>query len=298
MGRRVVRLLKQSLPDAEVLTAGRNAANDLRFDVKAPEDNYAALQGVDVLINTVGPFTYNPAPVVSACLDCDVHYVDIAETAPFMAQAARTGSRAVVPGCSTVPGLIAVLAQHWPGRRVRAQLSIGTANEGSSTLLFSMLDPIGRDGCFRHVWWRDHPGIRPRRYGNYPGAGFEFGFGFDRPAWTTTLWMLAPVVGAIPRGILKAAVRVGNFLTPLARPLGTKLGILSLDALDDAGATVGRIEVRAYNNGLDVPAWPSVWATEALLAESGPANGLSDLVTPDAAEQRLEDAGYEILKIL
>lgn len=293
MGRRVVRLLRQSLPEVQVLTAGRGDANDRRLDVHAPEDHYASLRSVNVLINTVGPFTYDPAPIVGACLDCGVHYIDIAETAPFMAQANRAGKVAVLPGCSTVPGLIEVLSRRWHRHQVRAQLSIGTSNESSPTLLYSMFEPVGREGWFNRVWWREHPGMKARRYGNYPGAGFEFGFGFDRPGYTTALWLLAPLVGATPRPVLKAVARVANPLIPLARPFGTKVGILSVDV---PGDPANSIEVRACDNGLDVPAWPSVWAAGELLKAPFAARRLSELVTPASAVERLKAAGYEVVE--
>lgn len=89
MGRRILRLLKQSMPDAELLCAGReeadvDGARFARFDLREPEDYGKALRGVDVLINTVGPFTYDPAPILRACLDNGCHYVDLAETPEFM----------------------------------------------------------------------------------------------------------------------------------------------------------------------------------------------------------------------
>jgi hypothetical protein len=301
MGRRIVRLLKESLPDVEVLTGGRSAANDRRLDVHAPEDDYASLRDVDVLINTVGPFDYDPSPIVSACIDTQTHNVDIAETDDWV-EAVRlrgAGERAVITGCSTVPGLIDVFAQHWPGQRVRAQLSIGTNNESSAALLYSMLRPVGRSNprggrWFNHTWLREHEGLRPRRYGPYPGCGYEFGFGFDRRSYTTALWLLAPLVAATPDWLLKAGAVIGNALAPLARSFGTKVGILAIDALDDAGEVTGSIEVRAQKDGLDVPSWPSVWATELLLADPRPATRLSDLLTPQDATQRLRDAGYEV----
>lgn len=300
MGRRIVRLLTESLPDVEVLTGGRSESNDRRLDVYAPEDHYAALRDVDVLINTVGPFDYDPSPIVGACTDTATHYIDIAETYEWVESIRARGESegAVMPGCSTVPGLIDVFARHWPGRRIRAQLSIGTNNASSPALLYSMLRPVGRRHArgrwFSHTWPREHEGLLPRRYGNYPGCGHDFGFGFDRRAYTTALWLLAPVVAGMPDWLLKAAAAAGNAMAPLARPLGTTIGILSLDALDDTGDVIGSIEVRANANGLDVPAWPSVWATELLLRDPRPATGLPELLTPQEASARLRASGFDV----
>lgn len=317
MGRRIIRLLKQALPQVDVLTAGRGPANDRVFDVHAPEDHYAALRGIDVFLNTVGPFEYDPRPVMRACLDNGVHYVDIAETHEFMAQAAALQTEGVayatVSGASSVPGLIQVFAQRWadsPPVRIRAQLSIGTNNPGSTTLLRSMLSPIGRripgDGvCFNHTWLRAHAGLRARRYGPYPcglnslllgerDVPLRFGFGFDRRPYTLALWLLAPLVAVTPRVLLQLGAAVGNALSPLARPMGTKIGILSIDALDERGEVTDSVEIRALSEGLDVPAWPSVWAIEALLAQPRPASSLAELITPEQAAAKLEAAGFTV----
>lgn len=317
MGRRIIRLLKQALPHVEVLTAGRGPANDRVFDVHAPENHYAALRGIDVFLNTVGPFEYDPRPVMRACLDNGVHYVDIAETHRFMAEAAAMqaegAARATVSGASSVPGLVQVYAQRWAGNppaRIRAQLSIGTNNPGSTTLLRSMLSPIGRritgDGvCFNHTWLRAHEGLRARRYGPYPcglnalrlgdrDVPLQFGFGFDRRPYTLALWLLAPLVAVTPRALLHLGAAVGNAVSPLARPLGTKIGILSIDALDGGGEVSDSVEIRAYAEGLDVPAWPSVWAIEALLHQPRPASSLAELVTPEQATAKLEAAAFRV----
>ncbi|MCZ7605257.1 MAG: saccharopine dehydrogenase NADP-binding domain-containing protein [Planctomycetota bacterium] len=317
MGRRIIRLLKQALPKVEVLTAGRGLANDRVFDVHAPEDHYTALRGIDVFLNTVGPFEYDPRPVMRACLDNGVHYVDIAETHEFMAAAAALQAEgaacATVSGASSVPGLIQVFAQCWadsPPASIRAQLSIGTNNPGSTTLLRSMLSPIGRrisgNGvCFNHTWLRPHQGQRARRYGPYPcglnalrlgdrDVPLQFGFGFDRRPYTLALWLLAPLVALTPRGLLGLAAALGNAVSPLARPLGTKIGILSIDQLDGSGEVIDSIEIRALSEGLDVPAWPSVWAIEALLNQPRSAGSLAELITPEQAKAKLSVAGYPV----
>ena len=307
MGRRIVRLLKQTLPDVEVLTAGRGAANDRPLDVKEPDA--AALEGVNVLINAVGPFDYDPTRLVNASHGAGAHYVDIAETEDFIAKAARAhDSLAAVSGASSVPGLVQVLAQTCaaePPKRIRAQLSIGTKNPASTTLLYSMLQQVGRDGCFRSSWLRAHDGIAARRYGSYPGltaslrvggrdVPAEFGFGFDRRSYTRLLLIFAPMIGLLPRPLLRFEAWWAALVSPLLGPFGTKVGILSLDALDESGAVTGSVEVRARENGLDVPAWPAVWATEALLKSTQPARRLSDLLTPNATAEKLRAAGYEV----
>lgn len=317
MGRRVMRLMTQSLPDAEVLSGGRSDSNDRVLEVRSPEGSYGALRDVDVLVNAVGPFTYDPRPLIRACIDNGVHYVDLAESNAFIAASSvDTMQTAVVSGCSSVPGLIQVLARSWRSRddvtSVRAQLSIGTNNPSSATLLFSMLDPVGRPALrgrwFDHTWRHSHEGLSDRRYGVYPGGvdqvdlggravPLKFGFGLDRSVYTTSLSLAAPLLAATPRVLLRAAATVGSALSPLARGFGTRIGILAVDALGANDEVLESIEVRAHDNGLDVPAWPSVWAAEALIGGTGKSGSLSlaDLVTPESAVERLRQAGYEVL---
>src|SRR5690606_14463038 len=166
--------------------------------------------------------------------------------------------------------------------RVRAQLSIGTNNDASATLLYSMLLPVGQrraqgPAWFAQGWRREHTGNPPRSYATYPSgledAGvnlgdrtvpLQFGFGFDRPFYTDALKFFAPIVAATPRGMLHFGAQVGATLSPLLRAFGTTVGIMAIDAMDAAGNVIDAVEIIARENGLDVPSWPSVWATEAL----------------------------------
>lgn len=313
MGRRVVRLLKHTLPETEVLTAGRAPANDRRLDVRAPVAE--SLDGIDILINTVGPFDYDPTALVRACIDGKVHYLDLAETDAFLSRAgALQAGTAVVSGCSSVPGLIQALAGRWDGRSdvasVRAQLCIGTNNPGSATLLYSMLEPIGRRSTqgrwFDKSWLRDHGDLGKRRYARYPAGvvalsmgdrevPLQFGFGLDRGLYTLMLGLTAPLIGLLPRRLLRFEAWVMSLFVPLVRPLGTRTGILSLDAISAEGKVLDSIEVRARADGLDVPAWPCVWAAETLLADPRAACRLSELLTSPEVEAKLRSAGFEVV---
>jgi hypothetical protein len=76
------------------------------------------------------------------------------------------------------------------------------------------------------------------------------------------------------------------------------LGILTLDALDARGRTVDQIEVRAREQGLDVPALPSVWAVRRLLERGAelPAGLLSldQMFTPEEVAGWLEEEGFHV----
>src|SRR5690349_16595522 len=116
MGRRIVGLARRLLPGVEVLRGWRHARPDTEPDSRAVDLHdlrslRAALAGVTAVINAVGPFDYNPSPLVRTCLAAGCHYVDIAETPAFLEKVEAAAGQALGPlpvhavgGCSTVPG--------------------------------------------------------------------------------------------------------------------------------------------------------------------------------------------------
>src|SRR5581483_4959505 len=97
MGQLIVALARRLLPDVTVLRGWRRARPDLEPDSRAvdlhdPASLRAALAGVAAVINAVGPFDYDPAPLVRTCLQAGCHYVDIAETPAFL-DAVETAAR-------------------------------------------------------------------------------------------------------------------------------------------------------------------------------------------------------------
>ena len=159
MGRRVVRLARRLLPGVRVVETSRHAdpgdPDQRRVDLHDHDSLPRALAGVDAVINAVGPYDYDPTPLVTACTGAGCHYIDLAETAGFIdaveraARVRRAGGRraCVVSGCSTIPGLVRVLARRWADRddvaRVRILLSMGSGNPVTPALLFSLLRPLG-----------------------------------------------------------------------------------------------------------------------------------------------------------
>src|SRR5262249_35249739 len=88
MGRLLVPLCRRLLPETEVLQASRHAppaADQRTVDIHDPESLRRGLAGIDAVINSVGPFDYDPRPLVTACVTAGCHYVDIAETPDFIA---------------------------------------------------------------------------------------------------------------------------------------------------------------------------------------------------------------------
>jgi hypothetical protein len=246
--------------------------------------------------------------------------VDLAEAPAFIAAVERLAgpTAAAVSGCSTVPGLVAVLAQQWSGndevRRIRILLGMGSSNPVSPVLLYSLLMPLGSkapDGSryYDRLVRKRLRGLPARLYGRFPspfdGEGIRIGervlpatfhAGMDRMAATQALWCAARVVPHLPRGVLFRLCRLAQPVMPLVQALGTPVGVLSVEALDENGRLVAEVEVRAPREGLNVPALPSVWAARRLLEGGVPSGALrlEQLVTPQQAAEWLRAEGYQV----
>jgi hypothetical protein len=329
MGQRICRLLRRWTPSVRVVGANRSGRGHPDFpvhrvDVRDERSLAPALRDVALVVNAVGPYLYDPAPLVRACVRARAHLVDLSDDLAWRAaveQAAqRTGAAsagvAVIPGCSTVPGLVALLAQRWAGRAelasLSALLSLGSANPPSRGLLASLLLPLGRrmpggGRCFgRLVTAETHDGRR-LRFGPWPAPDrlqlggrhvpFAFHAGFDRGILTLALRLAAPLLGLLPRRLVPALAALMLPLARALRPLGTPQGALLVRAHDRSGAERDRVELLARAAGLDIPAAPVVWVVTRLLAggfERGGLLGLEDVVAPEDAIARLREAGYEL----
>ena len=182
----------------------------------------------------------------ASCLDAGCHYIDIAETAEFLLAVERAmrdrragGRRAcVVSGCSTIPGLVQVLAQQWADRDdvkgMRILLSMGSGNPVTPTLLFSLLRPLGLralDGSryFDRLVRKTPPHASPRLYGRFPSSfdatGIRLGgrvlpatlyAGLDRDVLDRILWLSAKVLPALSSRLL---MRLCRLTQPLMAPV-------------------------------------------------------------------------------
>jgi hypothetical protein len=337
MGRRVVALARQTLPGVEVRALSRSGggvpgATALELDLGDAGALGQAVAGTDLVVNAVGPYTYDPAPLVAACVAACAHYTDLAEAPEFVAAVARAAERAgaasrgvvVVPGASTVPGLVQLLASAWAEREdvaaITAWLSLGSRNPVGLGLLLGLLRPLGRPSpeagsYFASTRTRVGPEGRPLRYGRYPtgfaedrvrlhhGAEDErrvplrFFVGFDRALLVRGLAAAAPALARLSDAALRRLARVA---LPAARawaPFGTPRGSLVLEARDELGEVTQVIEVVAEREGLDIPAAPPVWIARRL-QEDPPARAgclaLDEVVPLAAAAAWLREAGYEV----
>jgi hypothetical protein len=322
LGRRAARLLAGGLPGARVIGASRRGPRALGPGARAADVGDAAslaqaLAGIDLVVNAVGPYAYDPAPLARACVAARAHYLDLAEDVGYQealrgaAEAAGAGAAQVafVPGCSTTPGLVELLARGFDPveglAAVDAWLALGTRNPPSEGLLRALLRPLGRPApgggrTFEALVWRRVDG-RVRAFGRYPSGlpgdrvrigprevPLRFHAGFDRSVLVRALQLAAPrLAGASDERLARLARAL--------RLLGSPRGALLVEARDAAGRTAEEVEVVALRDGLDVPAAPLLWAARALAA--APRAGvlrLADLVTRSEALAGLAALGCAV----
>lgn len=322
MGQRIVRLLQAHIPDAKIIGGNRHpsatAAIPTRHINYADETTFASgLTGIDILIHAAGPFQHNPVPLVRACIERRIHYIDIAESLEFINQVCATAATftdcpiTLVPGCSTVPGLVDCLINsftpiqlinHSGGlpriAHIDIRLSLGSANPLSTGLLFSLLRPLGQlsGSAERKPWFRQlstftHMDGRIRQYGNYPvplsnpivlhnrSVGISFATGFDFMAINVLLSLASFILPHLSDRILYTLCQL--ILPPmnliwgnLFKLIGSAEGRLTLVACDLAHFPVEQIELKATANGLDIPAITAVWAAQKIVTHD-PLSGSS-----------------------
>lgn len=321
LGRAVCDAARRTWPRARLLRGSRRArgAGELRVDVRDPAGLRAALAAADVAICAVGPFEWDPAAALEACGAARCHWVDLADRPRFIeaAEGAAAGI-AVASGCSVAPGLIEALAE--PAGKdedvasLRAWWSVGSRKNMSAALLYALLRPLGR----RDDAAGPRPGATQRRsvagvpywFGGYPwprgpearagGRPFpvEAYVGMDHPAQAAALRGLAPFLGRIPEPLLLRASRVVRPATRPIQRMGGARGALAVEWLDAAGRVRGGVEV-IVEGGLDLAAFPAVWAARALASQPAPACGavsLASLVTPAALSAAMREAGWAVTR--
>jgi hypothetical protein len=305
MGARVCRLVAQ-LERAVVIGVSRSARGPAGVAMQRGALGDAAsiarlLRAGDLVVNCVGPYHYDPRPLVTACVAARAHYCDLADDVAFV-EGVRASARdagallagvCVCPGASTLPGLVGVFAEAL-ARAPRADeithvstyLSVGSANPVSAGLLVSMLAPLGREAAGGSRAYSSLRTLRTSdgrtlRFGSYPAAfangrvavggvpaPASFYFGFDRAPLVALLHLASRLLARIP---LRALPGVAAALLPVARALGvfgTSRGVLALVGENALGEQIARIELSAAKRGLDIPAAPPAWIA-ARLARDG-----------------------------
>jgi saccharopine dehydrogenase (NAD+, L-lysine-forming) len=136
------------------------------FALDAPRDVHAHLEGITAVLHCAGPFVRTAAPMVSACLNAGVHYLDITgEIEVFEALAARS-DEAAEAGAMLLPGvgfdvvptdcLAAHLAAQQPSAMALevAFMGLGRISRGTMKTAITQLGQGGavrRDGQLQSV---------------------------------------------------------------------------------------------------------------------------------------------------
>lgn len=112
------------------------------FGLEDAAETALQLAGVDIVLNCAGPFTATAEPLMKACIDQSIHYLDITAEINIYRLAESLGERAARAGSMLLPGVgwdvvptdcLAVrLARHVPEpRRLRIALQVaGTMSRG------------------------------------------------------------------------------------------------------------------------------------------------------------------------
>ena len=74
------------------------------FDLASPVDVGRNLDGVDIVLHCAGPFSQTAEPMLNACLDLNVHYLDITGEIDVFALCHRAHARAKHQGVVVLPG--------------------------------------------------------------------------------------------------------------------------------------------------------------------------------------------------
>lgn len=329
IGQRIVKLAKRLLTNTEIIKACRKIPKqDSSFrqvDIFNQESLEKVLVNINVVINTVGPFEYNPELLLNACFKANCHYIDIAETKQFISQIENIAllnknSPYIVTGCSTVPALIETIAQSWKEEKnlaeIHAFLSMGSNNNVSPTLIYSLLRPLGKldknnKKYFAQLIKKSFPQAGKRLYGNYPSAFEQVGIkinnqlfpanfyvGFDKTAYSYLLFLASKILPKIPDNLLFNLSKIANLFTPIIKSIGSPTGILLIEALDKNQNILDKIEILANSEGLNIPALPSVWTAKKLLENNlnfpNKILSLSDLFSPKEIFQLLKEEGYKV----
>ena len=145
--------------------AGRNAeklaplANELGLEARAFSLDAPRLNGVDAVLHCAGPFVHTSAPMVQACLDAGVHYLDITGEIPVFEAIMAMNDAAVRRGVTLIPGvgfdvvptdcLSAMLAARLPGATELELAFYSPGAELSRGTVKTMIESIGEGGAIR-----------------------------------------------------------------------------------------------------------------------------------------------------
>ncbi len=174
-------LAARHCPDAEIRPLNRD-------EITATD-----LAGVDVVVDTAGPFQHSGTQVIEAALAASVPYLDLADGRAFVAaiarfdQAAKAAGIAIVSGASSIPALSHAVIDHltagwqridtitvgiFPGNRAPRGLAV----------VQSILSYAGKPvRVFRDGGWQDVPGWGMTHHWRVGRAGSRWASVCDTP---------------------------------------------------------------------------------------------------------------------
>jgi short subunit dehydrogenase-like uncharacterized protein len=147
------------------IIAGRSAdkieplARELGLEWRAFALTAPNLDGVDAVLHCAGPFVHTSAPMVRACLDAGVHYLDITGEIAVFESIMAMNDLAVQRGVTLIPGvgfdvvptdcLAAMLAAKLPTATELELAFYSPKAELSRGTLKTMIESIGEGGAIR-----------------------------------------------------------------------------------------------------------------------------------------------------
>jgi len=146
--------------------AGRNAeklaplAKELGLEFRTFPLDKPQLDGIDAVLHCAGPFVHTSAPMVRACLDAGVHYLDITGEFTVFEAIMAMNDAAIRAGVTLIPGvgfdvvptdcLAAMLAARLPGATELELAFYSPGAELSRGTLKTMIENIRVGGAIRH----------------------------------------------------------------------------------------------------------------------------------------------------
>ena len=147
------------------IIAGRNAGKltplvkELGLEARAFPLDKPQLDGIDAVLHCAGPFVHTSAPMVRACLDAGVHYLDITGEIAVFESIMALNDAAVRRGVTLISGvgfdvvptdcLAAMLAARLPGASELELAFYSPGAELSRGTLKTMIENIDEEGAIR-----------------------------------------------------------------------------------------------------------------------------------------------------
>lgn len=314
-----LRELQQTNPQNSIQTAIFDVNKELRIQLERLRPT--------IVINTVGPFQNSDYSVAEACIQHNVHYIDLADGRAFvngivsLDAMAKERNVVVISGASTVPGLSSAVLAHYKNEFSQIESLIYGITPGQKTprglaTVKAILSYLGRplkrySGCGRMLYgWQDlycqvYPelgrrwmancdipdlDIFPERYGI---TRTRFSAGIESSLLHLGMWLLSYLVRVgLPLELENHAeflLKVSN----LFNCFGTEDGGMHvlIKGRDRAGRPkeIKWFLIAKEGDGPQIPCIPAIVLTKKLMAESLKEGGAMPCVELVTLEEYMEE---------